>query len=337
MQAAARHVWRLSAVALALTALSLAPGRAASPKLIAIVKPAVAAAVVNFRPLHTSRSATNHYDYIQYATTSAFARICRYCTVTDAFAGPKNPERWMLGWDWYYHGKQWTPGAIATDAAATLGPVLKGYKLARSMDGARYVLDWEGPDKTWVYLETNDPEVDDPGFHINVGHDVAKPINVIKTPPFTAVQRSDITTALTSYLKLGLTDAPNNFTSMRGAAEDPKLFKADHFEPYHCAVSFAPGMDDCGITGLLNYSAAKWMLEAQTIAIGGTPEQARAFVHALVVAALPYGYTVESDPIRLMNADYEWNGPSDISISYNSSVTEGKTSFRFTIWHFLRQ
>jgi hypothetical protein len=337
MQAAARPVWRFCAVAAALTALSLAPARAASPGLVAIAKPAVAAAIVNFAPLRTSKSATNHYDYVQYATTPTFAKICSHCTVTDYFAGVKNPERWMLGWDWYYHAKKWTPQAIAADAAATLAPVLKGYKLTRSTDGARFILDWEGPNKTWVYVETNDLEDDDPGFHINVGHDLAKPAHTIETPPFTAAQQSAITTALTSYLKLGLTDGPNNFTSLRGTVENPKLFKANDFEPYNCAVSFAPGMTGCEITGLLNYSAAKWMLEAKTIAIGGTPEQARAFVHALVASAIPYGYTVETDPARLMTDDYEWNGPSAMSISYSSEVTDGKTTFSFTIWHFLPQ
>jgi hypothetical protein len=337
MQAAARPVWRFCAIAVALIAFSAAPGRAASAQFLAIVKPALAGATANFAPLHTSRSATNHYDYIQYATTPAFAKICRACTVTDYFAGAKHPERWMLGWDWYYHGKQWTPQAIAADAVATLTPVLKGYKLTRSSDGARITLDWEGPNKTWVYVETNDLEVDEPGFHINVGHDLAKTIHTIKAPPFTAAERSDITTALTSYLKLGLTDAPNNFTSLRGTVENPKLFKANDFEPYNCAVSFAPGMTGCEITGLLNYSAAKWLFEAKTIAIGGTPEQARAFVHGIVAEALPYGYTVETDPARLMSDDYEWNGPSAVSISYSSEVTDGKTTFSFTIWHFLPQ
>ena len=335
MQAAARPVWRFCAIAVALIALSLAPGRAASAKFVAIVKPAVAAAPANFAPLHTSRTATNHYDYIQYATTPAYAKICRYCTITDYFAGEKNPERWMLGWDWYYP-KTWSAEKVAADVAATLKPLLKGYTLTRSTSGGRIALDWEGPNKTWVYLQTNQTD-DDPGFHINVGHDLAKTIHTIKTPPFTAAQRSAVTTALTSYLKLGLTDAPNNFTSMRGTVENPKLFKANDFEPYNCAVSFAPGMTECGITGLLNYSAAKWMLEAKTIAIGGTPEQARAYVHALVAAALPYGFTVETDPARLMTDDYEWNGPSATSISYSSSVTDGKTTFSFTIWHFLPQ
>lgn len=314
-------------------AAGAAPARNAN--LRTIVRTALSGARANFAGLHTARSRTNNYDYAAYALTPAFTAICKYCTISDEFGTTRYHEYWVTFFDWYY-SKKTTPEQVVADALSNLKPVLAGYKMSRSTKDGRIALDWEGPGGTWLYLRTNASD-DDPGFHMRIGHDLTKNLHVVTTPPLTNGQKAAVTAALTSFIKLGTSDAVNDFNSMRGSKRSG--FKANDFEPYNCAVSFLPGLTGCEVTGLLNYSAAKWILETSSIAIGGTRQQAEAFVYAIVENAVPSGWAPPATPDMLsavLSEDYHsWDGPSRTQVSYSSSQADGKTTFSFQIWHFL--
>ncbi|MEO6913577.1 MAG: hypothetical protein ABI182_06100, partial [Candidatus Baltobacteraceae bacterium] len=84
-------------------------------------------------------------------------------------------------------------------------------------------------------MKVHDRKSDDPGFRIRVGHYLAKNVHTVKPIAFTAAQRDALTSGLTSFIKLGSGDAPNDFTAMRGQ-KHLKSFKAGDFEAYDGAV-----------------------------------------------------------------------------------------------------
>jgi hypothetical protein len=314
--------------------LGAAPKKPAD--LRTIVRVAISDAGANFAHLRTARSATNGYDYVTYALTPAFKTVCRDCNIIDEFATPSYHEYWVATFDWYY-GKNTTPDQVVADALSQLKPVLAGYKVSRSTKDGRIALDWEGPQHTWLYLRTNDTKYDDPGFHMRIGHDLAKSLHVVKAPPLTNGQKAAVTAALTSFIKLGAGDAANDFSSIRGSKRSG--FKPNDFEPYNCAVSFLPALTGCEVTGLLNYDAAKWILETKSVPVGGTPEQAAALVYGIVENAMPSGWNPPATPdvlsASLLQDYHSWDGPSRAQFSYNSNYADGKTTFTFDIWHFL--
>jgi len=338
MRLTARMFPVLVATGIVLFTAGVAPGstRNKPADLRAIVRAAVSDAGANFTKLRTARSVTNGYDYISYALTPAFKAVCRNCNIVNEFATARYHEYWVTYFDWYY-GKNTTADQVVADALLQLKPLLAGYKVSRSTTDGRITLDFEGPRYRWLSLRTNDTKYDEPGFHLAIGHSLTKDLHVVKAPPLTDGQKAAVTAALSSFVKIGSGDAASDFSSMRGSRRSG--FKANDFEPYNCAVSFLPALRQCGVTGLLNYDASKWILETTSVPVGGTPGQAAALIYGIVENAVPSGWSPSATPDALsaaLSQDYHsWDGPSRTQLSYGSSFADGKTTFTFDIWHFL--
>lgn len=270
---------------------------------------------------------SHHHDYASYELSVAAQRACGDdCDLVDNFATEKKREEWYVDAPWYYSGSP-SDAQLLADGYQRLNPLLTGFKVSK---GARWT-QWDGPNGVYVDIELNG-SLDDPGYHVFVGHKLVKPAHVVKATVLTETQKSAVQTALSSAIKLALSDGPNNFTSLRGAAEK-KFLDPGKFEPYACSANFPP-LTNCEITGLLDYQYAKWMFEFDVPPLGGPEDAARAYMHSVVAQVMPSTYE-PATPTGVYPDDYQWNGPDRMELSYKSNYEDGKTSFKVTVWHFL--
>jgi hypothetical protein len=297
----------------------------------------VAQAPTNFAAIRGRKNKNgDDYSYDMYDSTPAFAAQCRPCHIEDDYADGQSTETWAVRWRWLYD-KTDSDEHVVNDVLAELTPVLKGFKLTRSVRDNQTVLDWEKPNGVWVYVKTFDRSDNDdiPGFSIGVGHDLAKPVHTVKPTVITQAERDDLTTGVTSFVKLGTAASTDNFTTLRGK-EDTKNSKAGDAEFYDCSIAFT-GMSDCEISGLLNYDRAKWVFEAKTVPLGGPPDASKELVRSIVAAALPYGFTATTDPKYLLTEDYRWdNSSTSTAVDISTGVTSrGRVYYDVEIFHFL--
>jgi hypothetical protein len=148
-------------------------------------------------------------------------------------------------------------------------------------------------------------------------------------------QRDDLAKAIRNFVQVGVADASDNFTSMRGTVSgtDNAYFDAN--------ISFGEFLTGCNIDGIpsdaKNSITGKWVLECDTPSLGGAKSDVEEIIRSAAYAALPGGFTPTTDPTYLLLSDYRWDRSSDsvaVEVSSNDNG-DGTLGYTVEVYHFL--
>jgi hypothetical protein len=269
----------------------------------------------------------------RYKTRPQFVSTCHSCTITDEFAWAGHAENWSLEQRW--NAPKMTSPQVQSYLAAQLTPALKGYAFAQSGSKEYPTLTWRNDAKAlWVSVETFNG-----GFEPRIGHDLEKPVHVLKSP--TAADLAALRNAITNFIALGIGPASANFASLRGPGKKDLIGDMT----YPLAVSFGSSLTDCSITdgtineiGISDFSP-KWSMSCDTVPMVGTKEEIQPLIHDAMTAALPAGFSVTSGKYLGID-DYRWDNTStqvaaDIDSFAGFTLPKGLVAFGVGIIHFL--
>ncbi len=327
----------LSAVGAALLIVAAAPPHAlidTSAQLSGLVKSALSHAPANFATWRAGVK-TADSDGVSFKQSMAFLRICPGCKVADEFASADSDERYVVTFDWLV-AKSWSraqTNAFIEQRIGELIPTFSGQQ-GTNDDGESW-FDWtKSPLKEFVYVVTFAGTKGN-GFEVRVGHYLPKSLHYTKYARLSAAQRTDLTNAVRNFVQLGVQNASNDFTSLRGHATD----KDNNY--FDANVSFGEFMTRCVVDGIFSNEStsggtSKWILECDTPSLGGSKSDVEAVIQSAIVNALPGGFTPTTDPKYLGISDYRWDRSSDtIAVEVSSSDNhDGTLDYNIYIYHF---
>lgn len=289
-------------------------------------------APVDYSNMRGARKSSEVYQIV-YNTLPQFAPSCHQCTITDEFAWTGHAENWSLQQRW--NAPKLSPAQVQSYIIAQLTPALKGYTLTKTGSKDYPTLLWHnGAKGLWVSVDTFNG-----GFYPRVGHDLEKPVHVLKSP--TAADFAALRNAVTNFIALGLGPASANFASLRGPGKKDIIGDMS----YPLAVSFGSSLTDCSITdgtnntiGISDFSP-KWTMNCQTVPIVATNAQIQPLIHDAMAAALPAGFTVTTGKYLGID-DYRWDNTNtevaaDIDSFAGIELPKGLVAFGVGIIHFL--
>jgi hypothetical protein len=316
-------------------ALAAAPKPSPTPKpqtLRAFVVLMLDQAPVDYRNMRGASNGSKVYQ-IEYKTLPQFAATCHACTITDEFAWTGHAENWSLQQRWYTH--KMTPVQVQSYIMAQLTPALKDYELTKTGSAEYPTFLWNnGATGLWVSVDTFNG-----GFYPRIGHDVEKPVHVLKSP--TAADLAALRNAVTNFITLGVGPASGNFASLRGPGKKDVIGDMS----YPLAVSFGSSLTDCSISdgsvntiGIDDFSP-KWTMTCDSIPMVGTKDQIQPLLHDAMAAALPGGFSVTTGKYLGID-DYRWDNDStrvaaDIDSFAGIELPKGLVAFGVGIIHFL--
>lgn len=299
-------------------------------QLALVVGTLLSQAPQNFAPMRTVQSDSDT-DFTSYKV-KPFGTHCRACTLYDQYARGAFKETWYVQDRWDLPGK-WDAPKTEAYAIRALRGTLAGFAIHRTIPkyGKYGTLTWRGSGNRWVYVDTFRG-----GYTIRVGHDLVKPLHLLRPP--TRSQLEQLMFTEQHLLKLGVPAASANFVDLRlyGAYSN---FMGE--KEYLANVSFGPMFRKCTITDVndgLGYKdfQPKWVLECSTVAMAGTEDGLKNTVRGYIVAALPDGFTESTDPNDLLLEDYRWvNQDAMESIDVSSTENNGAVSFSVAVFHYL--
>jgi hypothetical protein len=319
---------------LALT-LAASPKPTPTPKpqtLRAFVALMLDQAPVNYSNMRGARKSGEVYQIV-YNTLPKFAPSCNRCTITNEFAWTGHAENWSLQQRW--NAPKMTPAQVQAYLTAQLTPILKGYTLKKSGSADYPTLAWRnGATGLWVSVETFNG-----GFEPRIGHDLEKPVHMLKSPTVADLQA--LRNAVANFISLGIGPASNNFLSLRGTGKKDILGDMT----YALNVSFGSSLTDCAVNDGSNNSigisdfSPKWTMQCQTVPMVGTKEQIQPLIHDAMAAALPGGFSVTTGKYLGID-DYRWDNTStqvaaDIDSFAGFTLPNGLVAFGVGIIHFL--
>ena len=325
---------RLLAIMILGVALLPSAGAAAKPPsrppLAVLVTTLLAHAPENFARLRLRRTDSDA-DFASYASRTV-AGHCSACTIRDDYARGTYAERWVLH-DYWNAPKGSKPAANEAYVKKVLAPSLSGYTLHRSLSkyGKYPTLLWNGPRRTWLRIA-----FDDSGYGIDVGHDLLKPVHVLRAP--TRAQFDRLGNAVTNLVRLATQAAPGNFASMRGASAGKDITGNDK---YALSTPLGSIFHECDITNVENGLGfkdfqPKWALSCTTAGLATAAATAKPLLHDSVEGALPAGFTEVTDPSSLLFDDYSWDDADAMSsVGIDSFEDRGVARFTITVYHFL--
>lgn len=320
---------------LATTLLVAAAHPSASPKpqtLRAFVTLMLDRAPGDYHTMRGARKSGEVYQIV-YGTLPTFATSCTRCTIANEFAWTGHAENWSLQQRWNTH--KMTPAQVQTYLTAQLTPALKGYTFRKTGSADYPTLAWRNEAKRlWVSVETFNG-----GFEPRIGHDLDKPVHVLKSPTVADLQA--LRNAIANFISLGIGPASNNFASLRGTGKKDILGDMT----YALSVSFGSSLTDCAVNDGSNNSigipdfSPKWTMQCQTIPMVGTKDQIQPLIHDAMAAALPGGFSVTTGKYLGID-DYRWDNTStsvaaDIDSFAGFSLPNGLVAFGVGIIHFL--
>lgn len=288
-------------------------------------------APVDFSNIQGARKSSESYQ-TQYNILAKFASTCVKCTITDEFAWTGHAENWSLQQRWNTH--KMTPAQVQSYLTAQLTPALSGYTLVKSGSADYPTLTWRSPRGFWVSVETFNG-----GFEPRIGHDLDKPVHVLKAPTLADLQA--LRNAIANFISLGIGPASNNFESLRGTGKKDIL--GDMAYPLN--VSFGASLTDCTVNdgsvnsiGIPDFSP-KWTMQCNTLPMVGTKDQIQPLIHDAMAAALPAGFSVTTGKYLGID-DYRWDNTStsvaaDIDSFAGFTLPNGLVAYGVGIIHFL--
>jgi hypothetical protein len=289
-------------------------------------------APVDYSKMRGARKSGAVYQTV-YHVLPQFVAHCHQCTITDEFAWAGHAENWSLQQRW--NAKKMTSAQLQSYLTAQLTPILKGYTLTKSGSAAYPTLAWRNDAKgLWVSVETFNG-----GFEPRIGHDLKKPVHVLKSP--TAADIQALRNAVANFISLGIGPASNNFASLRG--EGKKDIIGDM--TYALNVSFGASLVDCSVNdgsvntiGIDDFSP-KWTMQCETVPMVGTKDQIQPLIHDAMSAALPAGFSVTTGKYLGID-DYRWDNTStsvaaDIDSFAGFTLPNGLVAYGVGIIHFL--
>jgi hypothetical protein len=319
----------------------LAFATGASPKPVPTPKPQTLRAFVvlmldqarvDYRSMRGGRKGSLVYQ-TTYKTLPQFVSTCHACSIIDEFAWTGHPENWSLQQRWYTHKMK--PPQVQSYILAQLTAPLKGYTLTKTGSAEYPTFLWHnGATGLWVSVDTFNG-----GFYPRIGHDLAKPVNVLKSP--TAADLAALRNAVTNFITLGIGPASGNFASLRGPGTKDIIGDMS----YPLAVSFGSSLTSCSINdgtvntiGIDDFSP-KWTMTCDSIPMVGTKDQIQPLIHDAMAAALPAGFTVTTGKYLGID-DYRWDNDStrvaaDIDSFAGIELPKGLVAFGVGIIHFL--
>ncbi|HEY5340128.1 MAG TPA: hypothetical protein VIK27_03805, partial [Candidatus Aquilonibacter sp.] len=336
-----RRFVMLGAAAASLCGAGFPAARGAAPsvlalstprRLVAIMLPALAQGSANFASLHGGVSSTDDSD-IYYKLAPAFKKICPGCTIADEFASANAGERYTVSGNWPVP-LTWTLAQKDAYISKYLAPLVSGYKLSHGKnDDGEHWFDWLSATHMFVYVETYHSKTTN-GFSIRVGHYIPTSVHFEKWVKLSTDQRDGLSKAVASFVQLGVQNGADNFTALRGKATGKDN---NYFDP---SVSFGDILNSCDIDGIFATSDEthpRWFFECETRDLGAPKSEMLELIRQAVAGALPYGFTVTTDPQYLGTNDYRWDRSSD-SVAvwiWTYDNDDGTTDYHIQIAHFL--
>jgi hypothetical protein len=314
---------------------AFAPGAAARPATPkhnptqVVLTTLLAQAPHNFAALRLAR-VDHDTDFDRYATRPIGAH-CKSCKMYDEYARGSYKENWYVE-DEFALPSSVVPAKIESLVLSRLRPMLSGFALHRTpvYKGSKYVvLRWRGPNGVWVQARTFVG-----GYTMRVGHDLAKPVHLLRPP--TQAQLRQLADAAANMIRLGAPAAPANFEDLRTGAGTKDAFGDTD---YTTSVSFGPMFRTCAISNVANSFGykdfqPKWVLSCDTVAMAGTAAALKETVRAAVAGALPGGFNATTDSSALLLDDYRWDS-QDVSVDVSSTEQNGSVHFTISVYHYL--
>lgn len=299
-------------------------------QLTVVVRTLLAQAPDNFAAMRLAR---DDYDtsFASYKV-KPFGTHCRACTLYDQYARGTYPENWYVHDTWDLPGK-WAPAKAQAYAQQALRGVISGFSLHRTVGKySKYpTLLWRGSGNRWVRIETYEG-----GYSIRVGHDLSKPVHVLK--PLSQAQLSQLSAGIGNIIRMGDPAGATNFHDLLQGSPHPDIIGQDQ---YDLNVSFGPLFRSCDVTnvnksfGFKDFQP-KWILECRTVAIAGTAAQLRGTLHDAIANALPSDYAATTDASELLMDDYRWDSDNkQQSIDLSSDESDGVAHYTIQIYHYL--
>jgi len=314
-------------LALALTTVSFLARASVQDDLASTVSRALAAAPSNFQAFHSNSAHSDRYQ-ILYETTTTLRRFCPSCAIADEYADTDYDERWTFSFKRLVP-QSWSDAQLLAYMRATLSPLVPGYLLTyEEKSDSTYFSWWRKASHTFLYAATFHDK-SGRGFTVRVGHYLPHNLHVVRfSRGFTDADKTELTAAVQSFIRLGVSDAVNNFTSMRGKALDNAYFYLSH--------SFGETLTSCHVRNFLDAETPKWIMSCETPDLNSSDEisEIKDLIRSAVVAVLPTDFNQTTDPTYLGLDDYRWDRPSDV-VSVNISHFAG-SAFSIEIYHYLK-
>jgi hypothetical protein len=332
---------RARAIALGLCTVLLASGAAApsatagaSTPLPAMIKASLLQAPTDYAAWRGTVTKSDPTT-VTFKPTEAMSKACPECIVDDEFALAQANERYVVQFNWLLP-KAWSRAQILAFIQLNVGASLPSFTLAQGTDtdGENWFSWTKTTPDEFVYVETGSTKANN-GFVVRVGHFVQKNVHYVPFALLTPSDRDDLAKAVTNFVQLGVQDAGDNFTSLRGPSTD----KDNNYFPV--SVSFGKYLSGCDVNGIFADESAsggtsKWVLECDTPALGGAKSDIEEIIRSTIEAALPGGFTVTTDPKYLMTDDYRWDRSSDaLSVDLSSDDKgDGTVDYHIEVYHF---
>lgn len=325
-----------SRICAALAIVFLLPGAAAArtqsdaEQLAAVVGTLLSQAPDNFAAMRLARKDSDT-SFVSYKV-KPFGTHCKACTLRDEYARGKYPENWYVSDTWTLPGK-WAPPKAEAYAVQALRRTVSGFALHRTVGKySKYpTLLWRGSGNRWVQIETYEG-----GYSIRVGHDLSKPVHVLR--PLSPAQLANFSRAIGNIIRLGDPAGATNFQDLRMGTPHKNIVGEDQ---YDLNVTFGPLIRSCDATyvndslGFKDFQP-KWVLSCETVGISGTAAQLRSTVHDAISSVLPAGYSAVTDPNEIILEDFAWESQdTQQSIDVRSDESDGVVHFTISIFHFL--
>jgi len=304
------------------------PAARKSVTLRAFVRALLPGAPKNFATMRGAKYDSDTY-YVEYtAHPNAGTGPCSKCKIYDQFARGTYKENWYLQDGWT---STWTVAKTENWVKTQVAPLLPGFSLHRTVKYTYPTLVWNGPQNVWVYADFYSK-----GFTLRVGHDLMKPVHILRPP--TKAQLADLKSASANIIRLGVPAGPDNFSTLRSSAVKKNIFGSND---YGVTTSFGSMFRPCTISDVANGFGykdfqPKWSMNCRTVSMAGTKAGLEETVRSAVWNALPSAYTAVTDPSALLLDDYRWDDTDNAqSVSISSSEDNGVISFEVWITHFL--
>jgi hypothetical protein len=299
--------------------------------LVAIMRTVIAHGPEDFASLHAGAQSSDDDD-IYFKLSATFKKVCPGCTVADEYTGANHPERYTVSGGWPLPVK-WNATQTTAYILKYLAPLVPGYTLERGKnDDGELWFDWtKSSANSFLYVVTYHKTADN-GFEIRFGHYLSKNVHYEPYVMLSAAQRDELTRAVRSFVTLGVQNASDNFTSLRGAATD----KDNNF--FDTSVSFGDFVHLCDVDGIYATDSThpRWYFECETRDLGGPKSDIEALIQSAIAEALPGGFEVTTDPQYLGTYDYRWDRTSDhlAATLWNFANSDGTTDYHISIVRF---
>ncbi|HET9031176.1 MAG TPA: hypothetical protein VFN49_13470 [Candidatus Aquilonibacter sp.] len=266
-------------------------------------------------------------DEDEYAVAGSLRAACPPCKLADEYADEDSHERWVASFN-YSLPKGWSQARAAEFIATAIGPIVRNYSLRTGADDdGRTYFDWKHG-RTFVYAYSWSTKTG-PILRVRIGQYLPKDIHVVKySTPLTDAQKTQLDTDIKNLLAVSLSNAQQNFVTLRGKAYGSDVFDA--------TVHFSM-LGSCRVDGWAKTASIspKWILSCDTDAfVDGKNVLEPAIAHTIWMA-LPGSFREASAADRGSD-DYRWDDASGaVSVMLNSQSYGKRTNYTISIYHFL--